>query len=75
MDSILVTVKSPDGPQSDDDGKGTISGKELESVVDEDLKAFEEFFCKKLGNNRLADPERAVIKTYLWYKMHPEETA
>jgi len=43
----------------------------LEVIVDRDLSGFEEFF-KGLGNDSLAGPERAAIKTYLWWKTHQE---
>jgi hypothetical protein len=49
-----------------------MTGEELEKVVDEDLKEFAKFFCKGLKNESLANAERAIIKTYLWWKTHEE---
>lgn len=50
-------------------GKGVISGKEIEAIVDEDLKGFEKYFCETLGNSSLADPEKAIVKTWLYWKL------
>jgi len=41
----------------------------LEQLVDQDLAQFEEFFATKLGNGAMTRPERAIIKTYLGYKL------
>lgn len=49
-----------------------LSNKELEEVVEADIKKFEKFFCEKLDNPKLSGPEVAIIKTYLWFKLHPE---
>lgn len=49
-----------------------LDGKtELEPIVDADLKKFEEFYDKRLKNT-LSKFERAAIKTYLYWKTHPE---
>ena len=48
------------------------SGKELEVIVEADIEAFAKFFCEKLGNDSLSKPERAILKTYLWWKTHQE---
>jgi hypothetical protein len=45
---------------------------QLEAVVDTDLKEFEEFFRTRVENSSLTSPERAILKTYLWYKLHPK---
>lgn len=45
----------------------------LEPVVDADLDRFAKFYAEKLGNGNLSKFERAVIKTYLWWKTHPEQ--
>jgi hypothetical protein len=44
-------------------GKGT-----LEKEVDEDIAAFAQYFCGELKNASLSRPERAILKTYLFYK-------
>lgn len=50
----------------------TLDGKtELEPVVDRDLDAFAKFYETKL-KDRLSPFERAAIKTYLYWKTHPE---
>jgi len=41
--------------------------KEIEVEVDEDLKAFDEWFVG-LGNAPMVGVERAILKTYLFYK-------
>jgi hypothetical protein len=41
----------------------------LEEVVDADLAAFEDYFCGELKNASLAKPERAILKTYLFFKL------
>jgi type II secretory pathway predicted ATPase ExeA len=49
-----------------------LDGKtELEPVVDRDLNAFSEFYRTKLNNTDLSPYERAAIKTYLHWKLHP----
>lgn len=45
----------------------------LEQVVDADIAEFEEYFCKMLKNSSLAAPEKAILKTYLYWKTHPAE--
>lgn len=47
---------------------GTLEGAELEAAVDEDITRFDEYFQRELGNDPLVKSERAVLKTYLWYK-------
>lgn len=39
-----------------------------EKIVDADIKAFDEWF-RGLGNDPLIHMEKAVLKTYLWYKL------
>ncbi len=43
----------------------------LESTVDEDLLRFEEYF-RGLGNDPLVRSEKAILKTYLHYKLRIE---
>lgn len=50
--------------------------EELEKVVDEDLDAFNSWFQEHIergGGVGIIKPERAILKTYLWYKTHPGE--
>lgn len=52
-------------------------GKPLEEEVDEDLRAFEQYFTSQVdpsGGPRLSRPEYAILKTYLWWKTHEKET-
>lgn len=42
----------------------------LEAEVDEDIRQFEAWFCREGKNDPLIGPERAIIKTYLWMKLH-----
>jgi hypothetical protein len=49
-----------------------LDGKtELEPVVDRDLDAFSKFYETALKNGPLSRFERAAIKTYLHWKLHP----
>lgn len=50
-----------------------LDGKtELEPIVDADLNRFAEFYSRTLKNGPLSPFERAAIKTYLYWKTHPE---
>ena len=49
---------------------GTLSGAELNLVVDEDIAKFDEVFQTELGNSPLVPSERAAIKTWIWFKIH-----
>lgn len=56
----------------DTDELEEMEGKQFERIVDVDLQAFNEFYAK-LDNGGLVGPEVALLKTYLWYKAHPNE--
>ncbi len=47
------------------------SGEDLESLVDEELEAFQAFMLAKVDAGRLIPVEKTIIKTYLWWKTHP----
>lgn len=47
-----------------------VEAGKLEEVVDADIRKFEEWFCREGKNDPLSGPERAIIKTYLWLKLH-----
>jgi len=49
-----------------------MSDSDLEKEIDLDISEFEEFF-KSLGNEGLAGPERAILKTYVIYKTRSQE--
>ena len=49
-------------------------GKALEQEVDAEIRVFDEWFQRK-NNAPLTGVERAIIKTYLWMKTHPEAGA
>jgi hypothetical protein len=51
-----------------------VEDQTLEHVVDEDIAAFAKYFCEELRNDSLSKPERSIIKTYLWWKTHQENT-
>ncbi len=40
----------------------------LEADVDQDITAFEEWFSSHVENGPLVHAERAILKTYLWWK-------
>lgn len=54
----LKVVVSPDWHQ----------GATLERAVDADIDAFEKYFCGELKNDSLSKPEKAILKTYLFFK-------
>jgi len=49
----------------------------LEQEVDRDIKAFEQWFCERVDPSatQLSGPERAIIKSFLWYKSHLAEVS
>jgi hypothetical protein len=49
---------------------GGLTGSELSAAVDQEIEQFNEFFERKLGNTALAAPERAAIKTFVWWMAH-----
>lgn len=53
------------------DLKTTLTGKDLEAAVDEDLALFEKFMMEEVDSSGpLSGPERSIIKTYLYFKTH-----
>ena len=55
---------------------GEYSDADLEKAVDEDLVEFEKFMMEKVDDSGpLSGPEKAIIKTYLYWKTHAEETS
>lgn len=42
-----------------------MSGQDLLTEVEEDLKEFETFFMEKLDNQPLTPSEKAIIKTFI----------
>jgi hypothetical protein len=42
-----------------------LSGQDLLAEVEQDLKEFDDFFQKKLDNQRLTPSEKAILKTYI----------
>jgi hypothetical protein len=59
--TLCVSVTGVEDP-------ATITGPELEKVVDSDIKKFAAFYRKTLNNSELSGFEFAAIKTYLWWK-------
>lgn len=46
----------------------------LEQVVDDDIAEFEKFMKAEVDDSGpLMGPEKSIIKTYIWWKTHPEE--
>lgn len=38
-------------------------------MIDEDIEHFQKFFCNPpLNNDNLSGPEKAILKTYLYFK-------
>jgi len=52
----------------------TTEGDFIAAVVDADIAAFGEYFQRELKNDEpLSKSEKAILKTYLWWKTHPEK--
>ena len=50
-----------------------VDGLLLEEEVDADIAAFEKFMMTRVDTSGpLSKPEKAIIKTYLYWKTHPE---
>jgi mannitol-1-phosphate/altronate dehydrogenase len=51
---------------------GGLKGKELEALVEADIKRFEAYFVRLQNNPVANDPldkyEKAILKTYLYWK-------
>jgi len=45
----------------------------IEAQVDEDIEGFERYFVNVLKNHPLVGTERAIIKTYLHYKIYTDK--
>jgi hypothetical protein len=41
----------------------------IEQAVDDDIREFNDWFRTALGNTPITGPERAIIKTYLAWKL------
>lgn len=57
----MVKVEIPQG----------LTGSVEEKLVDEDLAAFTAWLNEHVDPAPLTGPEKAILKTYLWYKTHP----
>lgn len=57
----------------DDRQLSGLKGDALEAIVEEDLKSFDAFFQGKVDNSPLRQEEKALLKTYLWWKTHPQD--
>jgi hypothetical protein len=46
---------------------------ELEAVVNDDLLEFQTWFCEHVDTSaeKLSGIEIAILKSYLWWKLHP----
>jgi hypothetical protein len=56
------------GPLYDDDDRGGLSPEAVEGLVNADIDAFDRYFQGELKNEPMSPAERAIIKTYLYYK-------
>lgn len=64
MAEVLITVVAGD----EVDEHLLDQPKALEEAVDADLNAFDTYFQRELKNAPLLPSERAILKTYLYYK-------
>ena len=69
MAEVLVSVVTGD----EVDERAVSDRAELEAAVDADIAAFDAYFQKKLNNDPLLASEKAMLKTYLWFKTHTEK--
>lgn len=70
MSAVVVIVTEGD----DVDESHITDSVELEAAVDADITAFDEYFQRELKNDEpLSKSERAIVKTYLWWKTHQEK--
>lgn len=46
-----------------------------ELSVDADIEKFDKYFQEELKNDPLIPSEKAMLKTYLWFKLHGEKGA
>lgn len=70
MAQIVVSLERGDR----DDENLIEDGERLSKAVDADLDAFGEYFQRELKNDEpLSKSERAIIKTYIWWKTHQEK--
>ena len=52
----------------------TTEGAFMSAVADADIGAFDEYFQRVLKNDEpLSKSEKAILKTYIWWKTHPEK--
>ena len=52
----------------------TLEDRLLEEVVDEDLADFDKFMQENVDDSGpLSGPEKAIIKTWIWWKTHPKD--
>jgi hypothetical protein len=51
-----------------------VEGHAAEPIVDVDIDGFEKWFCQNVdtSTHKLAHSERAILKSYLWYKTSSE---
>lgn len=68
MAEVLVVVT-----KGDEVSEELADGPEIEPIIDADLTAFDEYFQKGLGNGPLVESERAILKTYLYWKCVAEK--
>ncbi len=42
----------------------------MEEAVDEDIRSFSEWFQRRVGDGPLIHAERAILKTFMYYKLY-----
>jgi hypothetical protein len=57
------------GPLYDDQDHGGLTPAEIEALVDADVAKFDGYFQGELKNEPLTAAERAILKTYLYFKI------
>ena len=68
----VVTVLVTEGDEVDE--LHVVESAALEAAVDADIVAFGMYFQEVVKNeNPLTPSEKAIIKTYLYWKTHPEK--
>lgn len=62
--SLVVHLRT----EHEDASPQVLPPAELEAIVDADIAAFDRYFQGELGNKPMSPAERAIVKTYLYYK-------
>lgn len=69
MTEVVVVVTEGDEATEE----VVLDPKALEAAVDADIASFDAYFQEAMKNDPLIPSEKAMLKTYLWWKTHQEK--